>query len=103
MTLDQLFNEHDIRYCRILKISAPGAIRESLKGFSRSDCIDLLCGEVESEDCSEASVEASSWRIARQHFWRIVGSQPSGTLRSWIHQTPMGIERGLVGGPLHRP
>ena len=47
VTLEQLFQEYEIRHCRLMKITAPGAIHESLKGFTRSGCVDLLCGEVD--------------------------------------------------------
>jgi FkbM family methyltransferase len=93
VTLDRLFQEHGIRHCRLLKISAPDVIREALEGLTRTGCVDLVCGEVNLEDCSEARVEAASWRIARQHFWRIIGRRADGRLRSWIHQSPSGIER----------
>ena len=101
VTLDQMFQEHGIRYCRVLKISAPGAIRDVLEGLTRTGCVDLVCGELDLADCSEARVEAASWRIARQHFWRIIGGQAPRTPRSWIHQGPIGIERP-VGGALQR-
>ncbi|MBA2409200.1 MAG: FkbM family methyltransferase [Gammaproteobacteria bacterium] len=93
VTLEQLFQEYDISYCRLLKINAPGAVRGSLKAFTRSGCVDLLCGEVNLEDCSRAKLEMASWTIARQHFWRTVTRQPDGPVYSWIQQLPTEIER----------
>ena len=75
VTLEQLFQEFDIRHCRLMKITAPGAIQESLKGFTRGGCVDLLCGEVDFGDCSRAKLELVSWRIARQHFWRTIAGK----------------------------
>ena len=93
ITLNGLFDEYDIRHCRLLKITAPGGIRESLSAFSRDACVDLLCGEVDLGDCSRAQLEMLSWRIARQHFWRI--AQPPATPRaaSCIQRMPSEIER----------
>lgn len=93
VTLEQLFQEYAIRHCRLLKMTALGAIQESLQGFTRSGCIDLLCGEVDLADCSRLKLEMTSWRIARQHFWRTIACQANGTLYSWIQQIPTGIER----------
>jgi len=93
MNLEQLFEEYEIRHCRLLKITALGAIQESLQGFTKTDCVDLLCGEVDLADCSRVKLEMASWRIARQHFWRTVDSRAHGTVYSWIHQHPTGIER----------
>lgn len=93
MTLEQLFQEYAIRHCRLLKINALGAVRESLQEFTRSGCVDLLCGEVDFADCSRPKLEVASWRIARQHFWRTIHRQANGTVYSWIHQIPSEIER----------
>jgi FkbM family methyltransferase len=93
MTLEQLFQEYQISHCRLLKITAPGAIHESLNGFTRSGCVDLLCGEVDLGDCSRVQLEMASWRIARQHFWRTIVWQANGTVHSWLQQTPTGIEQ----------
>ena len=93
VTLERLFQEHGIRHCRLLKITAPGAIQESLRAFMRSGCVDLLCGEVDLRDCSLAKLEVASWRIARQHFWRTIAKETNGTADSWIHQLPTEIER----------
>ena len=93
VTLEQLFQEFDIRHCRLMKITAPGAIHESLKGFTRSGCVDLLCGEVDFGDCSRARLEMASWMIARQHFWRTIARQANGTVDSWIHQMVTEFDR----------
>ena len=93
ITLEQLFQEHGIQHCRLLKITAPGAIDESLEAFARRGCVDLICGEVYFADCSRVKLEIASWRIARQHFWRTVDSRAHGTACSWIHQLPAGIEQ----------
>jgi tRNA A58 N-methylase Trm61 len=88
VTLEQLFRENGIQHCRVLKITAPGAVQETLKGFTRSGCVDLLCGEVDLRDCSQANLEVASWRIARQHFWRTIDRGTLGTMYSWLHQMP---------------
>ena len=93
VTLEQLFQEYEISHCRLLKITAPGAIHESLNGFMRSGCVDLLCGEVDLGDCSRVQLEMASWRIARQHFWRMIARQANRTVHSWIQQIPTGIEQ----------
>jgi hypothetical protein len=86
VTLEQLFQEFEIRHCRLMKITAPGAIHESLKGFTRSGCVDLLCGDVDFGECSRVRLEMACWTIARQHFWRTIARQANGTIESWIHQ-----------------
>lgn len=93
VTLEQIFQEYKIRHCRLLKITALGVVQETLKGFARSGCVDLLCGEVDLGDCSLVQLEMASWRIARQHFWRTIARQASGTVHSWRHHIPTGIER----------
>lgn len=93
VTLEQLFQEFDIRHCRLMKITATGAIHESLKGFMRRGCVDLLCGEVDFQECSRARLEMASWSIARQYFWRTTDQQNQETPRPWVHQTPSRIER----------
>lgn len=93
VTLEQLFREYDIQYCRLLKLTALGAIHESLKEFTRSGCVDLLCGEVDLADCSRPRLEVASWRIARQHFWRTTARRANGTFSSWIHEIPTESER----------
>jgi len=92
ITLNGLFDEYDIRHCRLLKMTAPGAIRESLSALSRDGCVDLLCGEVDLDDCSRAQLEMLSWRIARQHFWRIARQQGTRRGASWIQRGPATIE-----------
>jgi FkbM family methyltransferase len=92
VTLEKLFHNHEIQYCRLLKIEARGGVWDTLKGFDRSDCVDLLCGEVDSEDCSRAKLEMASWRIARQHFWRFRGGQAAANTMSWIQQIPNRCE-----------
>jgi FkbM family methyltransferase len=93
VTLEQLFQEFEIRHCRLMKITAPGAIHESLKGFTRSGCVDLLCGEVDFGECSRVRLEMASWTIARQHFWRTIARQANGTIDSWIHQRVTEFDR----------
>jgi FkbM family methyltransferase len=93
VTLADLFREYDIQQCRMLKISALGAVRKSLEAFSEQGRIDFLCGETDLEDCSKVRLEVASWRIARQHFWRTFDLRPEGTVYSWIHQMPTEIER----------
>src|SRR5262249_21925952 len=91
VTLDGLFHKYKIRHCRLLKITTPGGVWDILKGFNRSGCVDLLCGEADSQDCSRAKLEMVSWRIARHHFWRIQERQAANTM-PWIHQLPTGCE-----------
>ena len=88
VTLEQLFEEYEIGHCRLLKITAQGAVHESLKGFTRSGCVDLLCGEADLGDCSRVKLEMASWRIARQHFWRTFARQANGTVHFWIQELP---------------
>ena len=98
MTLDDLFDQYEIRHCRLLKITAPGAVQESLKAFTRTGCVDLLCGEVDLDDCSRPRLELASWRIARQHFWRTIARRGNGTVSSWLHQAPREIEPSRTTG-----
>jgi FkbM family methyltransferase len=98
-TLEQLFNEYDIDHCRVLKITALGATYEALEIFRRRNSIDLLCGEIDLRECSRARLEATSWRIARQHFWRTVSSGPSRTTQSWIQQLPHRLESQTTCAP----
>jgi FkbM family methyltransferase len=93
VTLEQLFQEYQISHCRLLKITALGAIHGSLTVFTRSGCVDLLCGEVDLGDCSRVQLEMASWTLARQHFWRTIDRQAHGTVCAWIHQIPTGIEQ----------
>jgi FkbM family methyltransferase len=93
ITLDQLFQEYAIGHCRLLKMTAMGAIQEILKGFTRRGCVDLLCGEVDLADCSRVQLEMASWRIARQYFWRTIDRDAHRTVHSWIQQIPTGIEQ----------
>jgi hypothetical protein len=37
-------------------------------------------------------LEMASWRIARQHFWRIRGGQAAANTMSWIQQIPNRCE-----------
>ncbi|MGD9852484.1 MAG: FkbM family methyltransferase [Nitrospirales bacterium] len=97
VTLDQLFREHAISHCRLLKITALGAIQESLQEFTRRGVVDLLCGEVDLADCTQTQLELASWRIARQHFWRTVSRQANKTEYSWLQQTPTRIEEPQTG------
>jgi FkbM family methyltransferase len=86
LTLEALFQQYEIQYCRLLKINAPGALGEVLAGLMKSDRVDLLCGEAELKSCSRVRLEAASWRIARQHFWRI---RETGC---WLHGLPFDLE-----------
>ena len=72
ITLEQLFQEHGLERCRLLKIIAPGAVAEILGGITRRGCVDFVCGEVDLEDCNRVRLEIGGWRIARQQFWRII-------------------------------
>ena len=92
VTLEALFDEHEIRHCRLLKITAPGSVLDILKRFNRCGCIDLLCGEAEFDDSSRAKLEMVSWTIARQHFFRIRDRQAAANIVPWIHQLPTGCE-----------
>ena len=92
ITLDQLFEQQEIQRCRMMKITAPGAVDECLEAFKRCGDVDLLCGEVDLEDCNRVKLEIESWRIARQHFWRTHTFQEDIYIHSWIHQIPTGIE-----------
>lgn len=87
VTLEEVFRKFDIGHCRVLKMTAAGAIRESLHAFRRDRCVDLICGEVDLRDCSKAHLEAVSWRVARQHFWRTSVPQRDRIVSSWIHDT----------------
>jgi FkbM family methyltransferase len=93
LTLEQLFEDQRIRYCRVLKITAPGVVGDTLGAFARRDCVDLLCGEVDLADCSTVKLEAASWRISRQHFWRTIDARMRPTAYLWNHRAPGGIER----------
>lgn len=89
-TLERLLQDCRIRHCRLLKITAPGVVGDSLRALKRTGCIDFLCGEVDVDDCSRAELEFSSWRIARQHFWR---TPAQGDITSgWLQRLPDRIE-----------
>jgi len=92
LTVEQLFQRYGIRHCRLLKVTAPGAVHEFLQGFTRSGCIDLLCGDVDLEDCSRPKLEMAGWRIARQHFWRTTERRVDTNIYSWIHQIPTELD-----------
>jgi len=101
-TLAELFDKHEIRHCRLLKLTASGNVLDILTRFNRSGCVDLLCGEADVDDGGRVKLEVASWSIARQHFWRIQdtqgvdrqGGDPPGEAESvpWIHQLPTGCE-----------
>jgi FkbM family methyltransferase len=93
VTLEHLFQEYQVGHCRLLKITAPGAVQESLRGFTRTGSVDLLCGEVDFLDCSRVQLEMLSWRIARQHFWRTISHQAKNTVHHFIHKPPTRIEQ----------
>jgi FkbM family methyltransferase len=95
VTLDGLFHKYKIRHCRLLKITIPGGVWDILKAFNRSGCVDLLCGEADSHDCSRVKLEMASRRIARHHFWRIWEKQAAADVVPWIHQLPTGCEDPL--------
>jgi FkbM family methyltransferase len=97
LTLEDLFREFAIRHCRVLKMTAPGVIRQSLHALRRDHCIDLVCGAVDLRDCSKAHLEAASWRIARQHFWRTSVPQRDRIVSSWIHDMPAWQHAAFVG------
>jgi len=92
VTLEALFEKHEIRHCRLLKITTPGSALDILKQFKRRGCVDLLCGEAEVANGSRAELEMVSWQIARQHFLRIHDSQTAAGIVPWIHQLPIGCE-----------
>lgn len=99
LTLDQLFQEHAIHHCRVLKINAPGAVGAILGRFARTASVDLLCGEASYDDCSRVKLEAASWRVARQHFWRTIGRRRGMAVYGWLHRLPVGIETPAVVMP----
>ena len=92
VTLEQLFQEHRIVHCRLLKVSALGAVGESLKAFTKRGCVDFLCGEAFLEEFCRTELEVASWSIARQHFWRTYEYHPGGSISSWIYQAPTAVE-----------
>jgi FkbM family methyltransferase len=92
VTLEQLFRDYAIDHCRLLKITALGAIQESLQEFARQGAVDLLCGEVDLADCTQTKLELASWRIARQYFWRTIARQGKKTDSGWLQQSPTRIE-----------
>ncbi len=92
-TLEQLFMEYGISHCRLLKVTAPGSVGECLKGAGKTVSVDLLCGEVDFLDTNLVQLEAASWRIARQHFWRTTIQQGSRMVHHWIHEFPSRIDR----------
>jgi FkbM family methyltransferase len=94
LALKDLFQRHGIRNCRLLKITAPGAVGESLRAFTGAQCVDLLCGDVDLGDCPLPQLEVASWRIARQHFWRTTSAaRPHGPVPAWIQQLPTKPEQ----------
>jgi FkbM family methyltransferase len=95
MTLEVLFDKHEIRHCRLLKITTPGSVLDILKQFKRRGCVDLLCGDTDFADGSRPKLEMVSWSIARQHFWRIRDRQAAADVVPWIHQLPTGCEDPL--------
>jgi len=92
LAVEQLFQRYGIRHCRLLKVTAPGAVHEFFQGIKRTGCIDLLCGEADLEDCSRPKLEMGSWRIARQHFWRTTERRADTNIYSWIHQIPTEMD-----------
>jgi FkbM family methyltransferase len=95
VTLEELFDKHEIRHCRLLKITAPGSVLDILKQFKRRGCVDLLCGEADFADGSRPEMEMVSWSIARQHFLRIRDTRAAPDVVSWIQQLPTGCEEPL--------
>lgn len=91
ITLERLFDRYGLRYCRLLKLTAPGAVPAALAAFGRSHCVDLLCGEAELDPGGPARLESESWRIARQHFWRIAVRRGERLVQSWLQRLPEGM------------
>jgi len=89
-TLSALFDELQIKECRMLKISAWGSVKSILAGITPNTNIDYLCGEVDVEDCNLATLEVTSWRHSRQHFWRVWKTTPGGQVWSTVMQLPTG-------------
>jgi FkbM family methyltransferase len=98
LTLEGLFQEHGIRHCRLLKISAPGAVGEILRRAPHGGRIDFLCGEADLAECGAAELEGASRAVARQHFWRVWGGPGGGAGPAWIHQRPTAAEAGTRDG-----
>jgi FkbM family methyltransferase len=96
ITLEQLFQHYRIGHCRLLKITAPGAVQESLNSFTRSGQIDFLCGEVDFGECNRVQLETACWKIARHHFWRTTSHHGHNTKHHWIHEIPSRIEQALL-------
>ena len=78
---------------------APGArIRVQQQVAGRSATLDgvitvvepdrLFGFEARDRDGVRVDIEAASWRLARQHFWRIEAQQGKRTVRSWLHDAP---------------
>jgi glycosyltransferase EpsH len=96
-TLEELFLDHEVSHCRVLKLTAPGAVGDSLGAFTLDDRVDLLCGEVDLSDCTRGRLEVMSQRIARQFFWRTISRSGVWERRSWLHRAPAPDEwRGLL-------
>lgn len=91
-TLAGLFEQHGIRHCRLLKVAAPGALPGALCAFPHGGRVDFLCGEAELDIGALARLEAASWRLARQHFWRTAVRRGERTFYSWLHRLPEGVE-----------
>jgi FkbM family methyltransferase len=88
ITLERLFQKCSIAHCRLLKVTAPGVSYTALEAFRKKGAIDLLCGEINLQECSKAKLKMVSWQIARQHFWRTIGSQHPGAEHAWTQQLP---------------
>jgi FkbM family methyltransferase len=84
----ELFRHHGIERCRLLKISAPGAVRDVLQGLAGARTIDLVCGEVDLAECRLGEVETISEVVARQHFWRTIQRHDGKTVHGWMHRLP---------------
>ncbi len=95
--LDDLFRAWEIRHCRLLKITAAGAIRAVLERLPPAGSVDLVCGEVDLRECSRTDLEMSSSQLARHHFWRTIRHLPGRTVHGWIHQLPRDIEEAGQG------
>ncbi len=96
ITLEQVFQHYRIGHCRLLKITAPGAVQESLNSFTRTGQIDLLCGEVDFGECNRVQLETACWKIARHHFWRTISHHGHNTKHHWIHEIPSWIEQAQL-------
>jgi FkbM family methyltransferase len=96
-TIGNLFQELGISSCRMLKISALGSVKDILTSIPPAVTIDYLTGEVDPADCDRATVEAASWRSARQHSWRMGRTLPGKPTSRVANQLPSRpIDHGQI-------